>query len=362
MERTRVCLYLERWSSGGIEAFIYNTLCASELSGFEIDIVASKIENSIFTDRLKALGVGFIELSGRLRSGENERLFRKLLREKKYHTLHLHIFHGLSLKLLKIAKEEGVGVRIAHSHGAGLRKCTTRPLKLLIHSVGKGLWLGYATNLLACSPEAARFLFGRMEAVIIKNGIKTEAFAFSEEARAKKRAELQINGTLLGNVGRLSAEKNQLFLLDVYKEYRELHPDSRLIIVGDGEMKTEIEKKAERLGIGDGVIMYGEAKEIPELLSAMDIFLFPSAVEGLGIAAIEAQASGLPVITSEGVPESARLGPRAVKLKTDSAAEWSEEIDRLISEDYDRSDAYIEVKKQGFDAAVAGEKILALYK
>ncbi len=124
------------------------------------------------------------------------------------------------------------------------------------------------------------------------------------------RAELGLEECyVIGNVGRLSSEKNQSFLLYVLAELIKERPASRLLLVGDGEEKTKLQKTAERLGVSRYTIFYGTSSSVERLLSAMDVFAFPSLKEGFGISCIEAQASGLPVVCSERIPEEVRPAP-----------------------------------------------------
>ncbi len=310
----RVCCFCERWESGGIESFLCNVLTRMDMTDLEMDIVASSIGESVFTDPLRQHGVRFFELSGSQRDVlENHRRFRELVRERKYDVLHLNAFQGLSLAYLKIAEREGVPVRIAHSHNTALRKSATRPVKQLLHEQARRRYIRYATDLWACSKNAAEFLFGKRELqkrgyTFIPNGIDVERFRFDPAVRAKVRAELDIeNKFVIGHIGRLCCQKNQTFLLNVLAEAVKQNPNAVLLFVGGGEDKPALLKKAANLGITDKVIFYGTTSRPERLLWAMDAFAFPSLFEGFGIVAIEALAAGLPVVCSENVPAEVRV-------------------------------------------------------
>ena len=326
----RICCFCESWESGGIEAFIHNVLLHMDLSQTEVDIVAERMKESVFTSDLKNKGIRFIELSGRLRNPKNFRLFRDLLKERRYDVVHFNLFQGLSLYYAQIAKKESIPVRIAHSHGSGLRNSRTKRIKLFLHGIGRWMWTSAATDHWACSRQAGEFLFRkdqyRLE--IIPNGIDVQRFQFSEEARKKVRTELGIDeGVLLGTVGRLSSEKNQSFLLDVFSVFLRINPSSLLVLVGEGEEKSALMQKCEELGIADKVVFYGLTNAVEELLSAMDLFVFPSLVEGLGIACVEAQASGLPVLCSTAVPVEAKITPTVRALDLDEEAQcWAQTL------------------------------------
>lgn len=353
----RICCLCESWISGGIEAFLRNVLTRMDMGELEVDIVAAWLGECVFTDELKEKGVRFHELSGSMwRVAENHRRFRALLRERHYDVVHLNAFQGLSLAYLHIAKEEGVPVRIAHSHNTALRKAAARPLKLALHRWGRERYTEDATALWACSMDAAAFLFSARELSrrgfrFIPNGIDVDRFRFDLAGREEARHELGLDGKyVIGHVGRLCYQKNQSFLLDVQAELTKHKPEAVLLLAGDGECEPMLREKARRLGIAEKVLFYGTTEHIERLYWAMDAFAFPSLFEGFGIAAIEAQAAGLPVVCSEHVPEEARVdGCTVLPLEAEAWARWlAEERPRTP----ERADT---VRRAGFDIrTVAG--------
>lgn len=306
----RVCCLCERWESGGIESFLTGILTHTDLTNLDVDIVASSIGESVFTKVLQQYGVHFFELSGSQKNiVKNHCKFRQLARERKYNILYLNAFQGLSLAYLKIAKEYGISVRIAHSHNTALRKSLGQNVKLLIHRLARKRYTAYATDLWACSHAAAKFLFDsnvlkKRDFQFIPNGIDASRFRFNPEIRSKLRMELGIeNNFVVGNIGRLCYQKNQIFLFDVFADMVKRSPDARLLLVGDGEDRLLLTRKAEDLHISNKIIFYGNTDHPEHLLWCMDVFAFPSLFEGFGIVAIEALAAGLPVICSENVPK-----------------------------------------------------------
>lgn len=326
----RVCCLCERWASGGIESFLCNVLTRLDMTALEVDIVAVQMDDSVFSEKLKARGVRFYELSGSMQKVlKNHRLFRALLRERHYDVLHLNAFQGLSLAYLRIAKEKGVPMRIAHSHNTALRRSMTRSVKLAIHIWAKEQYTRDATALWACSKDAAAFLFSARELSrngfqFIPNGINVDRFRFDPAAREVVCHELGLDGKcVIGHVGRLCYQKNQSFLLDVLAEAVKQRPEIVLLLAGDGEGRPMLEEKARCLGVADKVLFAGVSDHIERLYWAMDVFAFPSLFEGFGIAVIEARAAGLPVICSEYVPEEARItGCTALPLETGAWARW----------------------------------------
>ena len=138
------------------------------------------------------------------------------------------------------------------------------------------------------------------EFLVVNNAVQSERFLFDQHARNEIRTALGIEDCIvLGHVGRFSKPKNHSFLLDVFYEVRKLRPDSVLMLVGDGELKEAIEKKATELGLTDSILFMGRRSDVGQLMSAMDVFVLPSLYEGLGNVLIEAQFNGLPCAVSE---------------------------------------------------------------
>ncbi len=346
----RVCCLCESWASGGIESFLCNVLTRLDMTALEVDIVAVQMDDSVFSEKLKARGVRFYELSGSTRKVlKNHRLFRALLRERHYDVLHLNAFQGLSLAYLRIAKEKGVPMRIAHSHNTALRRSMTRSVKLAIHSWAKEQYTRDATALWACSKDAATFLFSARELdrhgfQFIPNGIDVEHFRFDPAARETVRHELGLDGKfVIGHVGRLCYQKNQSFLLNMLAEALKRRPESMLLLTGEGEDRPMLEAKARELCIADRVLFAGVSEHIERLYWAMDVFAFPSLFEGFGSAVIEARAAGLPVVCSEHVPREARIaGCRLLPL---DAGVWAEELAKTHDRSPEGADA---VREAGF--------------
>lgn len=353
----RICLFCEQWASGGIESFLYNVLTHVDLTGLEVDLVAARLGQSVFTKPLEALGVRFVALSGRRRApAEDHRRFLALLEARRYDVIHLNLFQSLSLWYAKAAARAGVPIRIAHSHNTALRKSLTRPLKLALHRWGRGRYGAYITHRWACSAQAAEFLFGPgRDSVFIPNGIDVERFRFDPAGRESARRELGAGeaALVLGSVGRLCCQKNQSFLLDVFAQLRQARPDSLLLLVGQGEDREALEEKARQLGLSSSVVFYGASGQVWRLLWAMDVFLLPSRFEGLPVSLVEAQAAGLPALCSPAVTREAAL-TRADFLPLEPPL-WARAI--LTAKTTDRAAAADAVAAAGFDINAVAARV-----
>lgn len=357
MQSTKVCCFCERWESGGIESFLYNVLLHMDAHAVQVDIVTAELAESIFTGPLRQRGVRFIELSGSQHAlRKNHWLFSQLLRMERYDVVHLNAFHGLSLYYAYLAKQAGVPVRIAHSHNTALRRSFTRSLKMLIHHAAKALYTSSATDLWACSKPAAEFLFAKQQLVsrgfqFIPNGIDIKRFCFDKTVRESVRKDLGLHDKfVIGHVGRLCYQKNQDFLLEIFAEMIRQKPESRLLLVGKGDAEEELRQKAVMLGIAHAVIFYGESSHVEQLLWAMDVFVFPSRFEGLGIVAVEAQAAGLPVLASEHIPVEARITQQFQTLPLSAGvAQWTERLLKLSHINAFYTEAVERVQRAGFN-------------
>lgn len=312
----KICVLCETWASGGIESFLTNVLSNIDLTQLQVDIVAVTLKESIFTEHLVKKGVSFIPLSGnRKHVLKNKAMFENLLNSQKYDVVHVNAFHSGMLYYLRLARNAGVPVRIGHSHNSALQLQKWHCAKMLVHIICRHLFSGAATTLWACSRPAAGFLFSmksmqRSGVHIVPNGIDLDKFRFNTTTRIEERKKLGITDQfLVGCVGRLCSQKNQVFLLRVFSELVQQNPNSRLLIVGDGPDRIMLERAACQLKIMDRTFFYGVTAHVERLLCAMDALAFPSQFEGLGIVAIEAQASGLPVVCSENIPQEAFISP-----------------------------------------------------
>ena len=268
---------------------------------------------------------------------------RKLLKSHHFDVVHVHGNSATMALDLFIAKMCGVKTRIAHSHNP----YSKHPY---IHAVMKP-FLNMVTNQpVACGQDAGKFLFNK-SFTLVPNCIDVKKFEFDSKAREAERRALHVEDSIvIGHVGRFTYQKNHELLINIFDEYHKSQKNAKLLLIGDGELVGEVKSQIEKQGLSDNVIVYGTSNEIPKLMSAMDAFVFPSRYEGLGITAIEAQASGLPVVASDGMPEEAVITEHCVRVdQTALLSEWVNSINSLISKKYDRSSEWKKVQSAGYD-------------
>ena len=323
MNKKRILFFTPSFTSGGCEAFMVNTIEHLDTNKYLVDLVCSTSKVGIYDDRLKRLGIEKVVLLTCPSSNYIKRylsaywMFLKFLRERKnrYDVIHFNLAQGEDLPFVWFAKINGVKVRIVHSHNSSVNS----KVKYVGHILCKFIFKKVATNYLACSEVAARWLFppqivhsGNYE--IINNGIDTRKYAFSEKLRFLVRDKYKLeNKTVFLNIGRLDTQKNQTFLLDVFDQLVKNISNAVLLVAGEGQLREELVGKTNRLGLQDKVVWLGNRKDIPEIMSASDFFLLPSIFEGLPFTLVEAQASGLPCIISDVISDQSILTDLVVK-------------------------------------------------
>ena len=301
---------------GGLETMLMNYYRHIDRSKVQFDFLVHRYERGTFDDEIESLG-GKIFRMPPIHPRYFCRYFRELnsffSTHPEYKIVHSHL-DLLSTFVLHSAKRHGVPVRIAHSHSAGL---SDTGLKKLFKLWSRTHLNAQCTHYFACSTEAGIFQFGQElidkgKLIVIHNGINTKDFTFIPKTRNRIRHQMGLKNSLVfGHVGRFASPKNHAFLLDIFNEICRLHPHVRLMLVGDGVLRPQIEKKAASPGLLDKIIFTGERSDVNELMMAMDLFLFPSLFEGFPVTCIEAQCSGLPVLMADTITPEAALTSNA---------------------------------------------------
>lgn len=331
----------------------------------QFDFVIHTEDECYFDNEIKSLG-GRIFSVPRF-NGKNYFAYRKawkklLENHSEWKVVHGHMRSTASI-YLPVAKKLG-RVTIAHSHsissGKGLSACVKNLLQLPIRRI--------ADYLFACSENAGEWLFGKKAIktdryFTVRNAIDIESFKYNEKTRQQMRKELNISDSfVIGNIGRLEAPKNHLFLLKVFKEISERCDNAVLLLVGDGSLKADIESEIKSLKLEDKVIMLGIREDTQMILQAMDFFLFPSLFEGLGIALIEAQSAGLRCLTSKDVvPLEAKVTNLLTYISLQSDVKsWADEVLKY-SDGYQRNDTSAKIAQAGYDIKESTRNLQKFY-
>ena len=318
--RARVLHLLYSTDRSGVGLWLLDLLPYLNRAGFGVDVVTLRQAPEVLDSKFAQAGVRVTHIgTARDYRQFGARFGRILEAGGPYQIVHSNLpYGGIQLRL---AARHGIPVRIAHS------RADTRPLQTqqslkrrLLNRLDRHLVGRYATTRIAASRLAAEGLFGaRWQAngacIVLPSARDYSAYARPvDQAAVRRSLGLQDAGFVIGHAGRLTWQKNHELLLRITAEVVRREPRARLLLVGDGELRHRLQARAHALGIGASVVFAGDRADMPELmLGAMDIFVFPSNYEGLGLALVEAQAAGLPCLVADHLPEEAIVVPELVR-------------------------------------------------
>lgn len=279
----------------------------------------------------------------------------------EYNIVHGHVRSTASIYLY-ISKQRGL-ITISHSHsttsGSGMIANIKNIMQLPIRYI--------ADYMVAPSEEAAIWLFGKKvlkkpNFFIIKNAIDTKKYVYNVAVRSKIRKKLNIeNKFVIGHVGRFHELKNHKFLIEVFNQILQYNKDCVLVLIGEGELYQKAKEKVDSMGITEQVLFLGKQENVNDYYQAMDIFVFPSYFEGLGLVVVEAQAAGLKCIVSDSIPKEATISNLVVPLSLEkSLSYWAKLI--LENKNYYRSNNLQMVIDHHYDIKENAQFIQNFYK
>ena len=326
-EPIRVAQVLNRMDSGGVESVVMNYYRHMDRSKVQFDFYLA--EGSSFPQReeLEQLGAGITFIPPYSKPISYHKALYKAFKEKKYKIVHAHL-STMSVFPLFAAWRAGVPVRICHNHttaywGEGIKTL----LKYILRPFNKV----FATDYFACGETAGRWMYGNRcfdcgKVTVMPNAIDTQKFTYDPEARLALRKELGIpqDAFVVGHVGRFMYQKNHSFLIDIFAELQKEKSDTRLLLIGEGELMGQAKEKVQGLGIEKSVIFTGARSDVNKLYSVMDVFCLPSFYEGMPVVAWEAQANGLPCVFSDKVSKEVEQGGNCCFLNlTQAPDKWA---------------------------------------
>lgn len=350
---------------GGVESFLLNYSC--ELlkidSSIYLDFIVFDEVPSYCSALEESERCAFIVVPNRfLHPFRYKRILRHSMLIGHYDALWVNLCTLSDISVLKIAGPF-IPCRIIHSHNS---ENMGNHVNKVLHAIHKPQLEKCATDFFACSEQAATFMFDGAvsnveDIVIVPNAIDVDRFTFNEEVRNEKRAFLEWqNCFVIGNVGRFHSQKNHHFIIQVFKKVIEKKPHARLLLIGEGDLRDSVENEIKSYGIEDAVSILDPVVDIEKMYSAMDVFLFPSLYEGLGLAAIEAQTSGLPCLLSDTIPSVCRISNKTKFMSLrKSASEWADALIDLYDwyADSDRSTDCENATKYGYDIRIEVKKL-----
>ncbi|MEG1863249.1 MAG: glycosyltransferase [Oscillospiraceae bacterium] len=335
---------------GGYETFIMNVYRHIDRTKVQFDFLYSF--DGVFNDEILSLGgrlfqIPFITKVGPFAYRRSVMDFFRQHNEYKIVHSHMDKFSGL---IVECGKKSGIPIRIAHSHS--IKNEGGRVYQSVKNYYGKKIESN-CTHKFACSKEASQWLFGKdAQSIVIKNGIDLSKFT-NLDNRDKQVFTIV-------SIARFSQPKNHDFLIDIFSEVYKKDKTARLILAGTGALQNSIKKKVKDMGLEIAVTFLNDCDNIPQLLSTADVMCMPSLFEGLGIALIEGQASGIPCVASDVIPREVQVSQDICFISLHNTADmWANEI--LKYKGCRRKNNSKEIAEKGYDISSSSDFLQSFY-
>lgn len=354
---------------GGIESVIMNYYRNIDRTKVQFDFLCNT-DNMAYEEEIVSLGGKIIKIASRSKEylkykKSIKNFFKKSA--KQYSAIWVNFCNLTNLDYLKLAKKYGIKHRIIHSHNS--QNMYSKAIEI-VHNINKLFLESYATDFWACSKEAGEWFYNkkimkRNQIIIINNAIDLEKFRHKSGIQESYKKQLKLeNKIIIGHVGRFHIQKNHEFLIEIFNEINKKNNNVHLLLVGQGEEESKIRNKIKSLDLEDKVSFLGARNDVAELMQTMDVFLFPSIFEGLGLVLVEAQAVGMPIITSKDViPNEVRMSENLYFMSLKQVADvWAKKVLEVINQD-NQSDINIkEIRKKGYDIKIEAKKMQEFFE
>lgn len=348
----RVLCVFSTLDRGGAESMCMNLYRHIDRTKVQFDFVKHTPEIGAFEEEIRSLG-------GRIYQAPRFKIYNYLQYSRwwnehldshqEHQIIHGHFF-SISAVYLRIAKSRGRKT-VGHIHASAADSVLKEILEMRISR--------YADYAFACSVEAGRRIYKERPFKVLHNAVDVEEFRYSPSKREEKRSQLGLGNELtLGTVANLSQVKNPRGLIDIFIEISKIVPQAKLLWVGDGGLRNEVEQRIRKGKLENKIILLGMRDDVPDLLQAMDLFLLPSFNEGLPVSVIEAQASGLPCFLSERITKEVNITGLCRFIPIEKPNLWVEEIMKVKTARTDTSDM---IRNAGYEIKSTAESLQEFY-
>lgn len=340
---------------GGIETFIINNYRKLDKKRFQFDFINMYDNPLCFEEEILSLGGKIYNVKSEKKHPLSfSKSLKKIIMDNDYKIVHIHKNSVAFIFSAKIAKQCGAKV-IIHSHNTK----STKPNYVIntMHLINKKRIDKIGDMFYCCSMKAAEWMFNKRiinsdKLLVFNNSIDIKKFRFDKKNRTEIRSELNLKDTdiVVGHIGRFTKQKNHTFIIDIFNELHKENDNYKLMLIGKGPLEEEIKQKVNDLNLKNSVMFLGQKIDVNKYYQAMDIFLFPSLYEGLGIVGIEAQCSGLPCFFSSVIPSGILLQENSKMIDLNlGKKKWAEIINENSDIYLNRNDAYKKISECGFD-------------
>ncbi len=329
----RILHVVSSMNAGGMETMIMNYYRHLDRTKYQFDFMIHDPKPVFFEDEIASLGGKIYRVAPqRPNPFKNHREVKKILTTHHFDAIHIH--QGITYFYpLKCAKKVGIPNRIVHNHG--INRQFLKYLKLYNNLYARKRISSLANNFIACSTTVLDHLFStqvieQKDYTILPNAIDIENFAYDPKLRNQIRKEFGFgNERVFLHIGTFTLPKNHIFLLKTFKAYLKKDSHAKLLLVGDGVLKSKMEQYVEEHHLQGHVFFTGVRQDIKALLSGADVMLFPSLYEGLPLTLVEAQASGICILSSDQVSKECQLTDRISFLPITDILIWVNKMSQL---------------------------------
>lgn len=345
MDKIKVLHFIYNLNQGGAETLVKDYALLIDKTKFDIVILCHDRINSPYEKILKSAGIRVVYVSDKIP-------LKKLYFIPIIHKIVCHTYLDKFLARYIIKRENP---DIIHTHllyNDFVRfSCVAPKIKMFhtVHSQPQAYWgsetRGSKIDYRACTYLIKKYsmifialnepmrlelneLFHVNNTVVLNNGIDFQKFTVAESKESiRKSLGIKEDCFLVGHVGRFVPVKNHDLIVDSFKELTKLRNNAHLLLVGTGELRSKIEAKIKALVIDDKVTILDSRTDIPRIMKSLDVFIFPSFFEGLGIVLIEAQKMGIPCVISSAIPEAAVVSNLVHRMPQNATSkEWAEQL------------------------------------
>ena len=352
-----------------MDAYVFNHYQYMDWSRFRFDFMTTSVG---FRDapqyRKYPHTVNILPVAGAENRVSLIQTVQKIL-QKKYDALHLHTSFWTGTLIEEIAKDMGVPKVIVHAHSSYAEEKNDEKRQRILErheAVKQSFKVDLATDYWACSQKAADWLFGRQipreRIAIMQNAIEVDKYRFDPQLRASVREKLGLgDAVVLGTVGRITYSKNHSFLVDMFAEFYKAHHNAKLLIIGDGELREELQAQICEKHLEGAVLLSGWTTDVKCYLQAMDCFLLPSRFEGFPISVLEAVTAGLPCVVSENITDEIIFSERIRQIPL-SIPTWIITTEAMLKSQFDRSGGADIVHAAGYDVRLQAKVLERMYE
>ncbi len=375
MSKKRILHILYNLERGGAQEWLVNIIRQLKDKEYQVDVLIFNEVESAIKDMILGFGSKIILCPNH----RNPLLFscnlyKILNKEPKYDAVHTHSSYHAGIELF-VARMAGIPIRINHIR-CDLLNTSQKPSlpKRIYQFIMRNLIKFSANKYVGVCDQAGKSMFGtnwlhNKKSQIVYSGIDFNQFNPSKIYNNKLRDDFKVpqNTKVIGHIGRFNVYKNHELIINVFYKLTKIDPNVMLILVGDGELLGKIKEQVISLNLQDKVIFTGIRQDIPEFISNLfDVFFFPSISEGLGRVLIEAQATGIPCLISNTIPQDTIFAPELIHILNLNTPieQWVSKIQQLINPDnkIPKETAYQKANRSHLTIERSVEDTLKLYQ